>query len=40
MTAAEPSSDWYAEVAADWAARQRAEDEKWRIPEGGLFVTH
>ncbi|GGJ59306.1 hypothetical protein GCM10010121_082530 [Streptomyces brasiliensis] len=40
MTAAEPGIDWYAEVAADWAAQQHAEDEKGRIPEGGLFVTH
>ncbi|MGW5442720.1 hypothetical protein [Streptomyces asiaticus] len=39
MTAAEAGTDWYAEVVAGWAARQRAEDEKWRIPEGALFVT-
>ncbi|MFJ9968716.1 hypothetical protein [Streptomyces avermitilis] len=38
MTAAEAGTDWYAERAKGWAARQRAEDEKWRIPEGGLFV--
>lgn len=33
------TNDWYAEVAAGWAERQRLEDEKWRIPEGSLFVT-
>lgn len=29
---AKAGTDWYDEVAAGWAARQRAEDERWRIP--------
>ncbi|MFM9625328.1 hypothetical protein ACKI14_46340 [Streptomyces turgidiscabies] len=32
--------DWYAQLAAGWAERQRREDEKWAIPEGGAFITH
>lgn len=33
------NTDWYAELAAGWAERQRIEDEKWCIPDGALFVT-
>lgn len=33
------STDWYGELAAGWAERQRLEDAQWRIPDGALFVT-
>ena len=33
------TTDWYTQVAAGWAERQRIEDAKWRIPDGSAFVT-